>query len=1428
MKNKFDKIISVLLILTFLMSCFTVFSFAEDEGGAEENQPTTSDLHVIMNRDFDDGWEINNGFGIVNEHEAIFSITKEELADYSYNYFAQVEATLDGSSYFQLSYDNQPTAGGSILEFDVKIDDYNNMGNILYVRTPGGAAKGTVGGLLSIIDNKLVLMGGYDIGLMDQGWIHLGYNMNFDQTELICPSCNQFSTWDEEWTLSEDDGVDCPHCSSSVLLHRVKFRIFFSLKDHFDPEHAIDGTGLSGALNSSNLVNTYYYDYTMIVGSSTDMAKWTNASMDFFRFGVGVGAYPNIWGQKVQFDNIKLYSKADQAVGTFMDFRDITEEGYGYGSKVDETKAKTIAIDGGSSLGDIVKEGIIMKTNSKYLLHQDAKANIYTDEQTGEAYGAPRKIDGQVYVPLEPILEMTGYPYLWHSDNISCDISTEAGSSILTIGRDVAIVNGSRVMLTAAPQYVEDDKTDNVYPVIALEDVETLFQGWYVTYDTMGLICVCKEDDVFDRKSGLSIMLDYMKKFVFDFYSGEELYDLVKEYTNDFDHPYLMADQERFDYIYDVWTGKIDEPVLKGWLETYVNKGKDQFKIFTSKPVGEHVAKLKYADGTIYDFSQSLNSIDGTGKYKWLRFELTNPLECGIKNGLWIDEKYDYGQYPHFGKVDGYIDPETGARDAGYVGMHYNDGSEIETGRVVHMQTIAGEIWSVAFAYVITRDVKYAELTWDLINSVMEFRHWGQHQFLAVAEVAHKFGQIFDWLYDVWTEELNYDTNRLAQALYEKCVWFGYVVTIGELNSDWYEDYSIQPGTTAYNLMAINWNAVCTTGLTMAELAIFGEQDKNGVDRRQGTDCNGDPYTEIDFTTTRGHWDNPQELNILYYTMSSNIQTLMTIGLDQYPPDGSFIESPAYWAYATNTLAEMIWALNTSLGDDLGITDFGGMDTTWYFPYYAEYNSDEMRKDGYIFWNYHDSGIGETAATVSFAIGEILEDSGLIALRLKQIMAGSKDVSYNDILGYKSEYIDLMNSSVELEKDYICENLDGIFARSSWERGCVFTGLMGDANNCTAHGQIDSANFIYANLNYTWICDIGSDEYDLYQYFEAPTRYLYFRNSGEGANHLIVTNQPETLPNGQLYTGAAPLQNDEYISNEYGVKAIVDGNTLFSPYTNEYKRGLLFTNSRSTVVIQDKWASKTALDVAWIAYTKVKSGNVTISDDGKTLYLRQKLAYDGEAHTVRLTIVEPVKTELKFEFIDPGITTFLLETTHRWGYSESMGKAPQYNRYEYNRIVIRDDKAMNFNVAVVIELLDDELGYDMPVEYDWQDMRDWVPEKEYTGKNLGSSAGNGEGGIDETIETLKPKDIIENATNCKRFIDSGFAFSTRTTDFFKCLARVNNGFNSLNIDRYQGVTAMEEAYANYQEYMKQYNAFKDDINAKLYMDITLTKSFTGL
>ena len=127
MKNKFTKLISSVLVLAFLLSSFVVFASANEGENTEAKQPVdTSDLSVLVNRTFEEGWEFTNGFsGAVGNNK--FGVEYEETDEYTYNYYTRVEALSTDSSYFTINYGDYSPQQYSVFEFDIKTDDYTNF-----------------------------------------------------------------------------------------------------------------------------------------------------------------------------------------------------------------------------------------------------------------------------------------------------------------------------------------------------------------------------------------------------------------------------------------------------------------------------------------------------------------------------------------------------------------------------------------------------------------------------------------------------------------------------------------------------------------------------------------------------------------------------------------------------------------------------------------------------------------------------------------------------------------------------------------------------------------------------------------------------------------------------------------------------------------------------------------------------------------------------------------------------------------------------------------------------------------------------------------------------------------------------------------------------------------------------------------------------
>ena len=99
MNKRFTKIISAILILASLLSVFSVAVLAADDTAAVTDEPATdtpvdlSQIDLVFNRNFEEGWDYNNGFSAFSAHKAY--IDHEETAIYKYNYFWRVEATED-------------------------------------------------------------------------------------------------------------------------------------------------------------------------------------------------------------------------------------------------------------------------------------------------------------------------------------------------------------------------------------------------------------------------------------------------------------------------------------------------------------------------------------------------------------------------------------------------------------------------------------------------------------------------------------------------------------------------------------------------------------------------------------------------------------------------------------------------------------------------------------------------------------------------------------------------------------------------------------------------------------------------------------------------------------------------------------------------------------------------------------------------------------------------------------------------------------------------------------------------------------------------------------------------------------------------------------------------------------------------------------
>ncbi len=1289
MKNKLSKILSSLLIVSFLISALAVFASAEANTGvvapgkAEER---TEYFKVFYNRNYEEGWDYSNGFKIANANNKI-SIDYEEDHLRNYNYFMRYEALTDSSNcYTQLSFttdavtqSEKNNVKGTVVELSIKADDLAYLGKILWMKT---SVSKSIVNLLAINDAGKVeaFPGLFDTPLVideiGNEWINIA--IAFD------------------WT--KDDMV---------------FTLY-------------TGHGLNGGYQQSQQYSLDYPSsgdvgmYELYVGISNSRSATGSESI----------------GMSLCVDNLKVYHGST----TIMELN----EGE-YGSAINTLAEKTIDIKESAyvkSKAQLIEEALAMKVGVDQALARNERYSLIGNSGNASyngIYGAPVKQGDNVLVPLQLLLDYIGFPSYTHPDGQSFDITTGTSKTYITLGRSSATVDGNRVDLSVAPGYLKNTDGKD-YLVIALSDIPVLFPGWLALYDDMGLIIVYEDstpdnlDDntpLVNRDEDLSTMVDTMKKFVYKvsddvssaqtfINNGTQAYNEAKANTGNFAHPYLIANADTFAAIkasYALTEG------TAGYNATY--------KAYIDTVLAE--AETIYAENADSNPDGSYKSIKD-GK------EPLNPYADGKS----LDPSYTSDRNKD-DTVDGYD----------------------TYGKLPILVDFAEILPKLAFAYQITGNNKYAELAYDWSLTLAGWAHWGPGYMQDCAEATSAFAIGYDWLYNAYTS-LGLDTTVLANAIYNLGVHDGYVASTGApcQHARSLGDMSV------YNTRTDSQNAIATSGMVIGSLAI------------------------LDYITAEGAPEDSYDETI--YLLGNNLVTLFAYGLDMYAPNGAYIESALHWERATSNLVRMAMALDTATGTDYGYMSTWGLDKSCYYAIHIE------SSDGVI-WNYHDGGSdGVTSGPLASLntdmfnfVAKYLGDPNLYAVRRDQIAAG-KSVSIYDVLFYPTEGIP---EKAELTLDYYMEGVEAFVSRSDWTEGSMYTGLMGGMNNAT-NGQVDSGNFIYHNKGIAWVMDLGTENPNIAEYYTEASRYKFYRASAEGHNVVIMTSNTANIAYGQ-YTQAGGTITRTF-SNEFGSYAVLDNKSVYLGEATYANRGVLVTNNRETVVLQDEFAFVIVESLIWTMHTAA-SVEIDEESNNRVAYLSQ-MGPDGKPYTLRATIVSP-RPDFTFSLQD--VTKSLLTTTM----SNYSGAEPEYERTGIKRLTI-EATTISFDAAVVFEIID--TSNETPVEYTWTPMSEWEP--------VESSE------IEETVKTRGEanKTNIKTATEKAESIlkKKKTAFAERLEDLYRALTLVAYTLKTYPAESLEATLAT--AYGEYLDCVEDYEDFFDYVNEKHEISQSVTKALTGI
>jgi len=602
---------------------------------------------------------------------------------------------------------------------------------------------------------------------------------------------------------------------------------------------------------------------------------------------------------------------------------------------------------------------------------------------------------------------------------------------------------------------------------------------------------------------------------------------------------------------------------------------------------------------------------------------------------------------------------------------------------------VMNKIMSWATLYKLTDDTAYAERVWKEIEAVCNFtdpltgaKSWHPEHFLDTAEIMYPFAIAYDWLYDYLSEDRR---KTMEDAVLE--MGYGAAMGFGDL-ADWWKVPSNYANAVAKGYNGYKYNAPYPySGEPDDYLAYYASapwtNNWNGV-------CNGGMTAMcLAFANVNEQFREYSEhiLSCMYYS----VQPGLTAG---YAPDGGYPESPGYWAYGTTYLAILFSCLQSACGTDFGFTNAPGFSESFYFVSYLANSA------GKSSWNYHDSGTGVDTTIYMWYAGSCGDKN--IATMRKQTLDNNNSITIWDIIFYDPDGFN--ESTVTLDLDAYYYGIDTVTFRSTWDRNDLFCGIHGGANNAN-HGNLDIGNFMIELDGVRFICDLGSDDYNLagfgsnsVKYFSNPYRFWYYRERAEGQNTLVIdptkvntsitgsgdANQGKNFD--QLYSANAQILAFE--SGENGAYAVVDMGCAYTEATDDSIRGMLVTNNRSVVIVQDEIKFKRNTHELYSFMHLNSSAKVEILNDGKSA----KVTYKNKTMLVTLVTDGEENGNITFGVMK---AEYLPETGREPVQNEKAGSG-------YKKLYIHTTDCAEYRVAMVFQLLDDDI-----YEYTWTDIENW-------------------------------------------------------------------------------------------------------------------------
>ncbi|MBD3274473.1 MAG: heparinase, partial [Candidatus Marinimicrobia bacterium] len=300
--------------------------------------------------------------------------------------------------------------------------------------------------------------------------------------------------------------------------------------------------------------------------------------------------------------------------------------------------------------------------------------------------------------------------------------------------------------------------------------------------------------------------------------------------------------------------------------------------------------------------------------------------------------------------------------------------------------------------------------------------------------------------------------------------------------------------------------------------------------------------------------------------VNAGIQSL-PVALETYGPDGVWLEGPGYWHYATRYTGYGISALETALGSDFNLTGIEGMRETGAFPIYTTGPTG-------LYLNFADSGEWRkrNPMPVLFWLADEYNSSFFANSEHRLLRTGHSEPEH--VVWYQPQDF---AETAQPDLDRVFEgDVDVAVFRSEWHNPeALFVGVKSGYNQVN-HGHLDLGNFELDALGVRWARDLGSDNYNLPNYWgkdEGAQRWDYYRLNSRSHNVPLINND-----NQDVYATSDFLRHETGVDEPF---VIVDLTEAYEDYSTRTYRGVKMVRDRKAILVQDEFDLSQRSEVKW-------------------------------------------------------------------------------------------------------------------------------------------------------------------------------------------------------------------------------------------------------